>query len=79
MLPSISIDGDRFAGSTFCCIGRSFGLFYRFSGGQVGLGMAVLGTLGRQVAFETAVLGGLRRFGGLETAVSGTLWRFGEP
>ena len=29
VLPSISIDDDRFVASTFGCIGRSFGLSYR--------------------------------------------------
>ena len=47
--------------------------FGRFSGGQVGLGTAVSGTLVRQVAFGMAVSGTLGRQVDSGTAVSETL------
>ena len=80
VLPSISIDGDRFVTSTFGCLGRSFGLLCftvvsKALGRQVGLGMAFWSSLGCQVGFGMAVSKALGREVGPGMAVWGALGR----
>ena len=65
VLPSISIDADRFVASTFGCIGRSFGMFYHrllaLAAVLDCISVLVMALLASSSLFP-------RRFGGLETS-----------
>ena len=84
VLPSISIDGDRLAASTFSCICRSFVLschLDRFVAllFKLALDRRFWATFERQVGPGPAVLGTFERQDGLGPAVLGTLERQVAP